>query len=239
MRRHFSSSGAWNTMPTSRDGSNGWLAEPMRSSPPSRGCSPARILSSVDLPQPDGPTSETSSPGMTSKLASDIARCFPYVLRTAARWMNDSRKARILRHQPALEKQHDAVEQHAEQGDEQHRHEHRRRVERDLHLEHEIAQAPIGAEELADYRAGHGEYGAHLHAGEDVRQRTGKLDLGEQLPARALERAHQVEQLRLDLAQAARRGEQDREHADGERHQRVRQYSVLEPHDDERAERHL
>jgi hypothetical protein len=32
-------------------------------------------LSSVLLPHPDGPTSDTSSPGMTSKVAFEIARC--------------------------------------------------------------------------------------------------------------------------------------------------------------------
>ena len=42
--------------------------------PESCGCRPARIFSSVVLPQPDGPTSETSSPSSTSKVASEIAR---------------------------------------------------------------------------------------------------------------------------------------------------------------------
>ena len=36
-RRHFSSSGCWNTMPMSRDGSNGCAGEPMRTSPASCG----------------------------------------------------------------------------------------------------------------------------------------------------------------------------------------------------------
>ena len=92
--RHFSSSGCWNTMPTSRAGSNGTFAEPMVTVPPSCGCRPARILSSVLLPQPDGPTSDTSSPGMTSKVAFEIARCvfapLPYDLVTLARWMKGS-----------------------------------------------------------------------------------------------------------------------------------------------------
>src|SRR3954468_2943034 len=138
MRRHLRSSGAWNTMPTSRDGSNGCDGEPMRSSPPSCGCRPARIFSSVDLPQPEGPTSDSSSPGMTSKLASEIARCSPYTLRTPARWMNGSANARVLRHENALESEHAAVQHHADERDEQHRHEHRRRVEGDLHLQHEV-----------------------------------------------------------------------------------------------------
>ncbi len=37
-------------------------ALPMRTSPESSGCRPARIFSSVVLPQPEGPTSATSSP---------------------------------------------------------------------------------------------------------------------------------------------------------------------------------
>ena len=36
--------------------------------PPSGGSRPARILSSVDLPQPDGPTTATNSPSPTAKL---------------------------------------------------------------------------------------------------------------------------------------------------------------------------
>ena len=62
-------------MPTSRAGSNGCDGEPIRTVPSSCPCRPARIFSSVDLPQPEGPTSDTSSPGITSKVASEIARC--------------------------------------------------------------------------------------------------------------------------------------------------------------------
>src|SRR5574341_1270620 len=166
------------------------------------------ILRSVYLPQPEGPTSETSSPGSTSKVASEIAKCWPYVFRTPARWMNGSRNARILCDEDAFEDEDQSVQQHANERDEKHRHEHRRRVERHLDLEHEIAQTLVRAEELADDRARDREDGADLHAREDVRQRAGQLDLGEELPARAFQRAHEVEELGLDLAQPARGGEQ-------------------------------
>ena len=73
--RHFSSSGCWNTMPMSLAGSNGTASEPIFTVPASCGCRPARIFRSVLLPQPDGPTRQASSPGMTSKVASEIARC--------------------------------------------------------------------------------------------------------------------------------------------------------------------
>src|SRR5450432_851010 len=150
-----------------------------------------------------------------------------------------SADARIWDDQPALQQEHGAVEGHADRRDEQHRHEHRRRVERHLHLQHQVAEAFVGAQELADDRARHGEDRRHLHARENVRQRAGQLDLDEGLPARALQALDQVEQVGLDLAQAAHRGEQDREDADRERDQHVRHDAVLEPDDDQRPERDL
>ena len=80
MRRHFSSSGAWNTMPMSRAGSKGWVSEPRRTVPHTWGCRPARIFSKVLLPQPEGPTSATSSPGSTSKVASLMASVLRWAL---------------------------------------------------------------------------------------------------------------------------------------------------------------
>ena len=62
-------------MPMSRLGSNGFDGEPIVTVPASCGCSPARIFRSVLLPQPDGPTRQASSPGITSKVAFEIARC--------------------------------------------------------------------------------------------------------------------------------------------------------------------
>ena len=146
---------------------------------------------------------------------------------------------RVAHHQHPLEAEHQPVEHHADQRDQDHRHEHRGGVERDLHLQHQVAETAVGAEELADDGAGDRQDGGDLHAGEDVGQRAGKLDLGEDLPARALERAHEVEEVGLDLAQPARGGEHDRKEADRERHHRVRADAVAEPDDDQRAERDL
>src|SRR3981189_1335832 len=42
----------------------------MRTMPAVGSSRPAMICSTVDLPQPDGPTSETNSPSLTSKLTS-------------------------------------------------------------------------------------------------------------------------------------------------------------------------
>ncbi len=128
---------------------------------------------------------------------------------------------------------------HAEERDENHGHEHRGGIERDLHLEHQVAETAIGAEEFADDGARDRKDRRHLHAGKDIGQCVGELDLGENLPARALHRAHQVDQVGLDLAQPPGRGEHDREEADGECHHHVRADAVAKPDNDERSERHL
>src|SRR5262245_20878676 len=145
----------------------------------------------------------------------------------------------VANDQEVFEAQHEEIEQAADQGDQNHRQEHGGGVERDLHLQHQVAETAVGAEEFADDRAGDGEDRRDLHSGEDVGQGAGQLDLGEYLPARALERAHQVEQIGFDLAQAARRGQDDREETDREGHQDVGSDAVLEPDDDQRTERDL
>jgi len=74
MVRHFNSSACWNTIPMSRAGSKELRELPIWMVPPSASWSPARIFSTVVLPQPDGPTSEISSPSLTSMVTSETAR---------------------------------------------------------------------------------------------------------------------------------------------------------------------
>src|SRR3954468_11090909 len=110
----------------------------------------------------------------------------------------------VTDHEHAFEDEHEAVKGDAAQRQQHDGHHHRGRVERRLHLDHEVAEPALGGDELADNGAGNREDGADLHAGEDVRQRSRQLDLAEQRPARAAQRFDQVEQIGLDLAQAAR-----------------------------------
>ena len=56
-------------MPRSAGSTSFTTLPPMAISPPLMSSSPAIILSSVDLPQPDGPTKTTNSPSATSRLA--------------------------------------------------------------------------------------------------------------------------------------------------------------------------
>jgi hypothetical protein len=69
---HGKSASFWNTMPT-RSGTPRTGAPSTSKSPPVTGTSPAIALSSVDLPQPLGPTIATNSPAATSKLARSTA----------------------------------------------------------------------------------------------------------------------------------------------------------------------
>ena len=64
--RHGNRTGDRKTTPMSRRGP--LIGVPRSSaSPPEGGNNPARILSKVVLPQPDGPTTETNSPSPTAK----------------------------------------------------------------------------------------------------------------------------------------------------------------------------
>ena len=59
---------------------------------------------------------------------------------------------RIADHGQAFEAEHEGVEGDADQGDEQHRHEHGRRVEGNLHLHDQVTEPFLGLDEFADDR---------------------------------------------------------------------------------------
>ena len=74
--RQSSSVAFWNISPTSRRGP--FTGSPCTVSVPAvRSISPATMRNSVDLPHPDGPTSETKSPFGMSKLAPSSATTAP------------------------------------------------------------------------------------------------------------------------------------------------------------------
>src|SRR6185503_4737383 len=93
---------------------------PMRISPEVIGSSPATMRSSVDLPQPDGPTITTNSPSATSVVTPWMTSSSPYFLRTSR---NDTAAiALFLRFDEALDEP--ALHQHDDGGRRQQR-EHR------------------------------------------------------------------------------------------------------------------
>ena len=69
----------WNTFPMSRlfTGVCATSTPSMRIAPASIASSPARARSAVVLPQPDGPRSETNSPGSMRRDSPARARCVP------------------------------------------------------------------------------------------------------------------------------------------------------------------
>jgi hypothetical protein len=125
------------------------------------------ILSSVLLPQPDGPTIETNSPGATSRLHRSL------------RWFGPE-------HDPALHQLDGSVQDDADrcQDDEQ------REDGGDLEIgvidQQQIAESAARADELADDSADYAEHDADIEPGEDERQRSRQPDHGEGLPAARL-----------------------------------------------------
>src|SRR5262249_22634662 len=69
----------------------------------------------------------------------------------------------VVHHERPFEAEHQAVKRDAEQRQQHDRHHHRGRIERGLHLNHEIAKPTVGGDELADDRAGDREDRADLH----------------------------------------------------------------------------
>ncbi len=109
--RHSSSAARWNTKPISRCGPfTGWPSSSAR--PREARTSPAATLSSVDLPQPDGPRIETNSPGATSSETPATAsvvfrrvtkRTATSSKRTAAVAGSVARRRRRRHHLPAID----------------------------------------------------------------------------------------------------------------------------------------
>ena len=72
--RHGSNAESWNAMPRPAAGEPGVTVAPLTETVPEVGVSsPARIRSTVDLPQPEGPISETKAPAGIFRLISEIA----------------------------------------------------------------------------------------------------------------------------------------------------------------------
>src|SRR6478735_6510173 len=76
----------------------------------------------------------------------------------------------VADHDQQFEAKDEAVKCHAEQCQERLRHHRRRRIERGLHLNHEVAEPALGGDEFADDGTRHGQNGADLHSGEHIGQ---------------------------------------------------------------------
>ncbi len=105
--------------------------------------------------------------------------------------------------------------------------------------ESRIAEPRIAADQFADHHADHGERRADAKAREQRRHRGRKLDLPENLRARRLERAREIDQVGIDGAHRGQHVDHDREEHDQDRDQDFRIDRESHPQDEQRRERHL
>src|SRR6266542_1407964 len=93
----------------------------------------------------------------------------------------------------SLDDLHEHVQRHAEHGEQDHDGEDARDIEVVVELENQGAETALRAHELSDDRPQHAEDDGDVEPGEDEGQRVGELHQAEGLPARRIERAHEVE----------------------------------------------
>ena len=140
-------------------------------------------LSSVVLPQPDGPTTQTNSPSATENETSPIA-CVafsPDAVGLAEVPDLEHRRRRycgVAARQPRCQastrrstRRKSEVEEVAEHADQHDRGPHRRELERVLRDQQDVADAVRAREVLGQHHDDHGEREARPHAREDLRER--------------------------------------------------------------------
>ena len=149
------------------------------------------------------------------------------------RWLTCHGIAQLLQELDGVE-EHEADDRQRENG-----REHQRRLEVRVGDEQQVAEPLVGADELADDRAGDRERRRDLQAAEEVRQAGRQAKPQEDLHPRRAHRARQVVHLGRHRPQADRRVDHDREERDQERDQHLGQDADTEPHQEERRDRDL
>src|SRR5579863_4794551 len=210
------------------------MASPSTITTPSLGASsPARILSTVVLPQPEWPITHANSPrGTDSQRFSKTATSSPpgcgYRLAIASIEMNLSVMASFRKRHHAGEAREDLIEQHAHEPDQENG---------DDHIS-DRKVVPLIPDEVADAGATHEHFGRHdhepgdadryPHAGENCRRSRGQ-DHGKGAPQRAdFERAGHVDPFLADGGDAKGGIEQHRPYRADEDHEDRRQTGIFD-----------
>src|SRR6188472_2388708 len=214
---------SWNTTAISSGGAV--TGSPCSRTSPRVGRSrPAMHLSSVVLPQPEGPTTQTSS---RSAIENEMLRsaCVtllpePYDFATSrissTGWLLGGRRpppAVPCEHAP-LGEQVGEVEDVADDADEDDRGPHRPELERVLRDEQHVADAARRREVLGDDHDDHGEREADPHSRGDLREGGGQHDAPDPLVGRDAVGARGVDERRVEGADPVDRVEQHREDAE-------------------------
>src|SRR6266545_17194 len=197
----------WNTTPRSGPGPV-TSRSASRICPPVGSTSPATILSSVDLPQPECPISETNSPARISRLISSSAQNGPF------RVWNSLRTLSICRYLPLMPsslvaeaaggEDHQLLEREADDADREDGDDDVLHVEVVPFVPYPEADAHAASEHLRgdDHQPRHADRQAH--AGDHVGEHRRKKDLPEHRPLRKIEDPRHVEIVLRDVAHADR-----------------------------------
>src|SRR5690348_3966172 len=161
------------------------IARPSMSTSPSSACSkPARMLSIVVLPQPEGPTIATNSPSPTLRSIPAITERGPASVAKLLRMFFAMILAGITPPHALerLQAPHAAVQEKADHADDDHpRDDEVVAVAGIARVDDQVAEPGMQRDHLRrdDHEPGHAE--AHAHAGDDLRQHRRDHHLAEQL----------------------------------------------------------
>src|SRR6516164_11811648 len=128
----------------------------------------------------------------------------------------------------ALDQDHGNISNAADQSQHYDRDKDHRRIGLTLAEGEQIAQPEIPADQLADYNPDYRQCRSDPQASEHRRHRAWKLDAPENLRARRLERASEIDQVGVDIAHRGQHVDHDRKEHDEYSHQNFRIDS--EPH---------
>src|SRR5947208_3017823 len=237
---------SWKTTPRSGPGPVIGVAS-TSTRPRVGGRKPATMLSSVDFPQPDGPSRHRSSPAWTSRLMSTSAGVGrpgrtpcgrPRPERAPRRHPPGSSRGRTLPPEPATaEADDESVARVAEEP------QHNRGAEHLVHEEEvppvvdEVAEPLFGADELGDDDDEERERHAETDPGQDLRQRRRQHDAEEERRAPGAQAGGGAEQQRVHLPDRVDRREEHRKERRVGDERDLRRLADPHPDDEERQHR--
>lgn len=140
---------------------------------------------------------------------------------------------------PALDQDHGNIGDAADQGQHHDRNKNHRRIGLPFPKREQIAKPEIAADQFADDDANHRQCRTDSQAGEHRRHRARKLDAPEDLRARRLERAGEIDQIGIDIAHCGQHIDHHRKEHDEDRHQDFRIDGEAHPENEQRRKRDL
>src|ERR1700730_14635345 len=185
---------SWNTIARSGCGSRTRLPKARIS--PEVGCvNPAMAFSSVDLPQPDGPSRQTNSPLVTARSIRSRATMLPNLMPTPRIWRAGSgiSEPAVPAQEAPVDAGHHGIDGQADHADGDHAGEDLVAPEVLARLEDAVSEPAVDGDHLRHDHHDERHADAHPETGEDRRHRAGKEHAPEERPgagAEVLRRPH-------------------------------------------------